>query len=93
MRNAVNGESAEALAATFLEFEAGDEALVAEIAKFPQGCLRADRASVYAREALSALGGLRLESAISAGMVAAAGMAGVRRFADGKGRHGNFEDF
>ncbi len=71
---------------------AAAEALAAEIAKFPQGCLRADRASVYAQEGLSELDGLRSEWRISAAMVAAEGVAGARRFADGKGRHGNFED-
>ncbi len=68
------------------------EALAAEIARFPQGCMRADRASVYAQEGLSELDGLRSEWAISARMVAAEGVAGAQRFADGKGRHGNFED-
>lgn len=71
---------------------AAAEGLAAEIAKFPQGCLRADRASVYAQEGLSELDGLRSEWTISAGMVAAEGVTGAQRLADGKGRHGNFED-
>jgi enoyl-CoA hydratase len=74
------------------ESRAAAEALAAQIARFPQGCLRADRASVYAQEGLSELDGLRSEWAISARMVEADGVAGARRFADGLGRHGDFGD-
>ena len=74
------------------ESRAAAEALAAEIARFPQGCLRADRASVYAQEGLSELDGLRSEWAISARIVEAEGVAGARRFAAGKGRHGDFGD-
>lgn len=68
------------------------EALAAEIARFPQGCLRSDRASVYAQEGLSERDGLRSEWRISANMVVDEGIAGAARFSDGKGRHGDFSD-
>ncbi|MEQ8497652.1 MAG: crotonase/enoyl-CoA hydratase family protein [Gammaproteobacteria bacterium] len=68
------------------------EALAATIARFPQGCLRSDRASVYAQEGLSELDGLRSEWRISAPLVLAEGLDGAARFASGKGRHGDFSD-
>ncbi len=71
---------------------AAAEALAAEIARFPQGCLRADRASVYAQEGLSEADGLRSEWRTSAALVAAEGLAGAARFRDGKGRHGDSGD-
>ncbi len=66
------------------------EALAQEIARFPQGCLRADRQSVYAQSGLSEMEGLRSEWRISARMVAEEGLEGAARFADGRGRHGDF---
>ncbi len=69
---------------------AAAEALALEIARFPQGCMRADRRSVYAQHGLSEGDGLRSEWAISAAMVAAEGIAGAARFSDGRGRHGDF---
>lgn len=68
------------------------EALAAEIARYPQGCMRADRRSVYLQHGLSVEDGLRSEWDNSAGMLAAEGLAGASRFKSGKGRHGNFED-
>ena len=66
------------------------EALAHEIARFPQGCMRADRRSVWLQEGLSEMEGLRSEWACSSGMVAREGAAGAARFAAGKGRHGDF---
>ncbi|MGD9601049.1 MAG: crotonase/enoyl-CoA hydratase family protein [Gammaproteobacteria bacterium] len=71
---------------------AAAEALAHEIARFPQGCLRADRRSVYAQHGLPEREALRSEWAISAPLVAAEGVAGARRFDAGRGRHGSFDD-
>ena len=66
------------------------EALAHEIARFPQGCMRADRRSVFLQEGLSELDGLKSEWACSSGMVEREGSAGAARFSSGKGRHGDF---
>jgi enoyl-CoA hydratase len=66
------------------------EQLAHEIARFPQGCMRADRRSVRLQEGLSEMDGLRSEWACSAAMVEREGAAGAARFAAGKGRHGDF---
>lgn len=66
------------------------EALAHEIARFPQECLRADRRSVRLQEGLSEAEGLRSEWACSAHVVEREGAAGAARFAEGKGRHGDF---
>jgi enoyl-CoA hydratase len=68
------------------------EGLAHEIARFPQGCMRADRRSVWLQEGLSEMEGLRAEWACSAGWVEREGTAGAARFASGKGRHGGFSD-
>jgi enoyl-CoA hydratase len=72
------------------ESRAAAEALAHEIARFPQGCLRADRRSVWLQEGLSEMDGLRVEWACSSAMVEREGAAGAARFAAGKGRHGDF---
>jgi enoyl-CoA hydratase len=68
------------------------EELAHEIARFPQGCMRADRRSVFLQEGLCEMDGLRAEWGNSAGMVEREGAAGAARFASGKGRHGGFSD-
>jgi enoyl-CoA hydratase len=68
------------------------EALAHAIARFPQECLRADRCSVALQEGLSERAGLRSEWACSAAVVEREGVAGALRFAQGKGRHGDFAD-
>jgi enoyl-CoA hydratase len=68
------------------------EALAQEIARFPLGCMRADRRSVWMQEGLSELDGLRAEWACSSAMVEREGASGAARFASGKGRHGEFGD-
>jgi enoyl-CoA hydratase len=68
------------------------EALAHEIARFPQECLRADRRSVFLQEGLSEREGLRSEWACSAPVFEREGAAGAARFAQGKGRHGDFGD-
>jgi enoyl-CoA hydratase len=68
------------------------EALAAEIARYPQGCMRADRRSVYLQHGLPIQDALRAEWENSAGMLAAEGLEGAMRFSSGKGRHGDFGD-
>jgi enoyl-CoA hydratase len=74
------------------ESRAAAETLAHEIARFPQGCMRSDRRSVWLQEGLSEMDGLRSEWACSAAMVEREGAAGAARFASGKGRHGQFGD-
>jgi enoyl-CoA hydratase len=71
---------------------AAAEAMAQEIARFPQACMRADRLSVYRAWGKSVRQGLESEWATSAGIVKAEGIAGATRFAQGKGRHGDFRD-
>jgi enoyl-CoA hydratase len=68
------------------------EALAYEIARFPQGCMRADRRSVYQQEGQSLREAMRYEWENGIPAVAAEGRAGAARFASGKGRGGNFGD-
>jgi enoyl-CoA hydratase len=66
------------------------ERLAAEIARFPQTCLRADRASVLAQEGLTCDEAMAAE--LSAGRAALEeGLAGAARFTAGAGRHGDFD--
>ncbi len=67
------------------------EALAAEIARFPQRCVRADRQSVYLQQGLSEAEGLRSEWWNSKEVLKAEGIAGATRFSGGQGRHGSFE--
>ncbi|MFB0619537.1 crotonase/enoyl-CoA hydratase family protein [Streptomyces sp. AGS-58] len=67
------------------------EALAAGIARFPQACLRGDRASVLDQEGRDEETALRTE--LRHGMaVLAHGTQGATRFASGSGRHGTFPD-
>jgi len=75
------------------ESRAAAEALAREIARFPQGCVRADRKSVYMQRGLTERDALMREwyNAISA--LKSDGIEGAARFAEeGKGRHGDFSD-
>jgi len=74
------------------ECRAAAEALAHEIARFPQGCMRADRRSVFLQEGLSEMDALKSEWACSSDMVEREGAAGAARFSSGKGRHGAFGD-
>ena len=69
---------------------AAAEALAAELAAFPQACLRADRLTAHEQWSLPLPEGLALELRRGAAILPAA-EAGVRRFAAGAGRHGVFE--
>ncbi|MBL8682570.1 MAG: crotonase/enoyl-CoA hydratase family protein [Myxococcales bacterium] len=66
------------------------ETLAAEIARFPQACMRADRRSAYAQWDLSLDDAMRRE--FEGGLaVLAEGVEGAKRFASGAGRGGRFE--
>lgn len=67
-------------------------ALAAEIAAFPQQCLRADRRSAYDQWDRSLAESLVSEGAGGYPVVFAEAIEGAGRFATGSGRHGRFED-
>lgn len=68
---------------------AAAEELAADIARFPQTCLRADRASVLAQHGLPEAAALAAELRHGSAALAEA-TAGAARFAAGEGRHGAF---
>jgi enoyl-CoA hydratase len=68
------------------------EALARDIARFPQACLRADRASAYRQQSLPLAEALRQEFAGGHPVLRAESVLGASRFAAGKGRHGDFEE-
>ncbi len=68
------------------------EAMAHEIARFPQACMRADRRSVYMQQGLTVREAMRKEWYNGIPAFVAEGAAGAKRFADGKGRHGRFDD-
>lgn len=72
---------------------AAAEALAAELARFPQLCLRNDRLSAYEQYDLSLEQALRNETrrgreTLGSGET----LRGAGRFASGRGRGGSFED-
>ena len=67
------------------------EKLAAEIAAFPQACMRADRRSAHEQFAFSLADALANEFGHGFGVLEEA-WAGAREFAGGKGRHGSFSD-
>ncbi|NEA99203.1 crotonase/enoyl-CoA hydratase family protein [Streptomyces sp. SID13726] len=67
------------------------ERLAAEIARFPQACLRGDRASVLDQEGLAESAAMRGELRYGMGVLAES-LEGAARFASGAGRHGSFTD-
>jgi enoyl-CoA hydratase len=69
---------------------AAAEELAAELARFPQDCLRSDRASVYEALGTSGSDALAIEFAHGQGVLTGA-LQGAVRFASGEGRHGTFE--
>jgi enoyl-CoA hydratase len=68
------------------------EAMAHEIARFPQACLRADRRSAYRSHGVPLSEALQAEWRNGAPVLAAEGIAGAKRFASGRGRHGDFRD-
>src|SRR6201992_3966478 len=69
---------------------AAAEALAAELAAFPQTCLREDRLSVLAQEGLTEADALAGEYRHGLVSLAADTVTGAGRFAAGEGRHGAF---
>ncbi|MFE5812194.1 crotonase/enoyl-CoA hydratase family protein [Streptomyces sp. NPDC056479] len=67
------------------------EELAATIARFPQACLRADRASVLDQDGLDEPAAMRGELRYGMGVLAKS-MEGAARFASGAGRHGSFTE-
>jgi len=65
-------------------------ALAAEIAAFPQVCVRSDRAGVLDQWGLEEQDALAVEFAHGLRAVEAEAVAGAARFAEGAGRHGTF---
>jgi enoyl-CoA hydratase len=68
---------------------AAAEELAAELARFPQACLRSDRASVYDALGTDVRDGLSSEFEHGRPVLAEA-VEGAARFAAGAGRHGSF---
>ncbi|MEU6510932.1 crotonase/enoyl-CoA hydratase family protein [Streptomyces sp. NPDC046942] len=68
------------------------ETLAAGIARFPQACLRSDRASVLDQEGLDEEAAMRTELRHGMGVLAQSAQ-GAARFASGAGRHGSFGEF
>lgn len=69
---------------------AAAEDLAAELARFPQACLRSDRASVFAALGQDGLDALATEFAHGRAVLPEA-LDGAARFAAGEGRHGTFD--
>ncbi len=67
------------------------EDVAREIASFPQTCLRNDRRSLYFQEGRSETDAMAREFELGSASLAADGVSGARRFADGAGRHGSFD--
>jgi enoyl-CoA hydratase len=75
------------------ESRAAAEAWAAEIARFPEICLRGDRRSAYEQWGMSEEAALANEFALGMkALEANETFTGAARFADGKGRKGSFED-
>jgi enoyl-CoA hydratase len=70
------------------ESRAAAEALAAEIARFPQACVRSDRRSVYDAFGLTERAALASEFAHGRAVLAEAA-SGAARFSSGAGRHGS----
>lgn len=68
------------------------EELAAELARFPQTCLRGDRLSLLEQEGLAEREAMAVEWRYGMTSLAADAEAGARRFAAGAGRGGSFSD-
>ncbi|HET6154395.1 MAG TPA: crotonase/enoyl-CoA hydratase family protein [Marmoricola sp.] len=66
--------------------------LAAQIAGFPQLCVRSDRTSARGHWSLSEAEAVRAEYELGLPTVLAEALDGAARFAGGSGRHGSFED-
>ncbi len=67
-------------------------ALAQEIARFPQMCMRTDRASSFRQWSLSETDALRAEGLAGLAPLRAEAVSGAGRFAGGKGRSGDFKE-
>jgi enoyl-CoA hydratase len=68
-------------------------ALCAQLARFPQRCLRADRRSAYEQWSLDLGAALRNETELGLEVIRSGEtVEGAKRFAAGAGRHGSFDD-
>lgn len=72
---------------------AAAEELAQQIARFPQLCLRVDRRSAYASFDAEMTLALQAEAVVGAAPVREGAQEGAGRFAGGRGRSGDFEDF
>src|SRR5271165_3275746 len=93
---AVNAQEAAAIGLANRVVPAGQalaaaQELAAQLAAFPQVCLRSDRASVLAAEGLDETAALASEFAHGQAALASETAAGAARFAAGAGRHGNVD--
>ncbi|RZQ65166.1 crotonase/enoyl-CoA hydratase family protein [Amycolatopsis suaedae] len=70
---------------------AGAERLAAELARFPQTCLRRDRLSVLDQHGLPEDEAMAVETRHGEVSLGADAAAGAARFASGEGRHGTFQ--
>ncbi len=66
--------------------------LAEQIAGFPQACMKLDRASSYAQWGLALAEAVRREGAAADAEIMAAARAGAARFAEGRGRGGDFTE-
>lgn len=66
------------------------EQLAAQIAAFPQACMRNDRRSVLSQGGKAEADAMAYEFALGVASVAADGIEGAARFSAGAGRHGEF---
>src|SRR5215469_477211 len=71
---------------------AAAQELAAQLAAFPQVCLRSDRVSVLDAEGLDEPAALASEFAHGRDVLASEAAAGAARFTAGAGRHGSFDD-
>jgi enoyl-CoA hydratase len=69
---------------------AAAEVLAADLAAFPQRCLRSDRRSVYDSLGVEEGPALAREFALGLESLRAEGLDGAARFRGGAGRHGSF---
>ena len=69
---------------------AAAQALAAQLASFPQVCLRSDRASVLDQEGLDETAALAAEFAHGQSALREEAGPGAARFTAGAGRHGSF---
>ncbi len=67
------------------------EALAADIARFPQQCMKADRAAAYRQWELPMADALQNEGRHGYAVVQEESLAGAERFSKGAGRHGEFD--